>query len=294
MAPTYGYQSQLGIDTANPTTKRFDFQEEELVLDEEFLDMNGLRGTRSRDISRVAQNIRRCHGPIVFQPDAVELALLLPWALCGTPSGSPTVTYPLADALVTRFVQIDRGSKVFTYNSVGVDRMTIRGAQAQPLVITLDLVGIDETLGNAGTFPVLSIDTANTPFIFTELVLNVGGTNYAVPGFELIVDNAIDKERFFNSQTLTAVNGTDRHVLLNLEPPYGDASALYGTSAAGITATATFTNGNAILTLSMTKVAFPRHSPRVRGRSEVMFPIQGVCYKSAGTLELVTTLNPGP
>lgn len=293
MAPVVGYQAQLGIDSANPVTQRFDFQTENLVADEDFVDCNGLRGTRSRDASRVRQGNYRVHGPIHLQPSAAELALLLPWILGTAGAGSPTATFALADALATRYVSIDRGLKVPTYAGVAVDRCTIRGAQNRAIDVMLDCVGQTETLGNSGSFPSLSIETTTAPFMFTDLALSVGGSTYDIKDFELVIDNAIDKERFYNSQTLSAVLALDRHVTLKFDPPYGTASALYGLGTTGTHVVGTFTGpGTQVLVFDLVKVCFPRKSPSfVAGRQEEMLPMIGTAYKSSGTLELVTTLH---
>lgn len=291
MTATFGFQSQLGVDTANPVTQRLDFDSEELVCDEDFIDTNGLRGTRSLSQERIRQGIRRVHGMIRFQPTEAELALLLPWILGGTPSLG---TYPLGDILSPRFVAIDRGSHVFTYNGCVVDTATFHATQNQALSVDLEIIGIDETLGAAGSFPSLTLDITTQPFIFTDLVLVVNGVTYNCRSFELKIDNDIEKERFFNSQTLTAGYAKSRHITISHPLPYGDDSAAYNLGVAGVAATATFTNGAHVLEFSMANVKYPRHSPRVEGHEEIFLPLTGTAYKSGenpGTLELVTTLS---
>ncbi len=291
MASAQGYASQLGISASNPVDVRYDFQSENVVTDEQFIDTSGLRGTRSRVIERVRQGNRRVGGQIRMQPTAVELAALLPWILGANASGT---TFALADALQTRYLTVDRISKVFTYNGCVVDRATFRGGRGEPLDVTLDVVGLDETVGNSGTFPSLSIDTTTAPFIFTDAVLSINSTTVNVPSFELVINNAVDRERFFNSQTLVSAVSQDRMISVRTAVPYGDASALYGTGAGGVAVTATFTNGAVSLLFSLVKVAFPRKSPPVEGRREVMLPLEGQAYRSGSTLELVTTLDSTP
>lgn len=294
--PIYGWQAQLGIDTANPITQRFDFDMEELVCDEEFPDTNGLRGTRARSQERVRQGLRRVHGPIRLQPTTNELALLLPWILGGTPTGTGTITYPLADAIPSRYVTIDRSAvatygKVFTYNGVVVDRATFHASQGEPLQVDLDLVGIDETPANAGTFPALNLDTATPVLMFYDLSLSIASTTYQCRNFQLTVENDVDKDRFYNSLTLTGGFARDRHIRVSHELPYGDSTAAYNLGVGGVAVVATFTYGTHVLTFTMSNVKYPRKSPRVAGREEVMLPLEGMAYKTGtSTLELVTTL----
>ncbi len=293
MAGTWGWQGQLGIDTAATATLRYDYHREDVVCDENFIDMNGLRGTMSHAVERVRAGNRRVHGPIRMQPTALELSNLLPWILHGAPSGSGTVTFPLADAMPTaRYVTVDRGFKVPAYNGCQVDRCSITGREGEPLEWTLDIVGIDETLGTAASFPSLSIDISTQPFIFTDLVLSVNSATTKVKDFQLTIDWNIDKNRFFNQQTLTDVRATDLKIGLTLHPPYGDAGALYNTGAAGVPAVATFTGaGTQVLVFTFVKVCFPRKSPFTEGKQEIMLPLEGIAYKSSTTDPLVTTLH---
>jgi hypothetical protein len=224
----------------------------------------------------------------------VELSQLLPWIMYGTPSGTAPVTYPLADlAPQPRFVTIDRGPKVATYSGCQVNRATIRGSQGEPLDITLDVIGQDETLAASGSFPALTLDTTTGPFIFTDLSLSINAATYNARDVEIIIDNVIDAGRFFNSQTLVSAIAMDRHVSFTCHLPYGDASAVYGLGQGGTAVTATFTGGGtSVLTLNMGKVAFPRKSPSyAAGRAEEMIPMQGIAYAQGATRELVTTLH---
>lgn len=289
MAGVFGWAGQLGVSASNPVDARFDFQSESLALDENFVDTNGLRGTRARAIERLRQGNRAVSGQIRLQPTAVELAALLPWILGANASGT---TFALADTLQTRYVSVDRSLKVFTYDTVAVDRATFRASQGEPLELTLDVVGKDETIGNSGTFPSLSIDITTGPFIFTDLVFVISGTTVNARSIELVIDNRIDRNRYFNSQTLVTAQPMDRMITLTTQLPYGDHSALYGTGVAGVATTATFTNGATSLLFSMVKVAFPRKSPNYGGgREELMLPLVGQAMKSSTTLELVTTLD---
>jgi hypothetical protein len=289
------FQGQLGIDTNATVTLRQDYVHEDVKVQEEFKDTNGLRGTREHDITRVRAGNRRIGGPITMEPTAVEWAALLPWILGGTPSGT---TYPLADSAPTgRYVVVDRGAKVFSYNGCQVDRATIRGSEGNALEVTLDVVGIDESVGNSGTFPSLSLDTTTGPFMFTDssgaVSINSATTN--IKNIEIVIDNQIDKGRFYNSQTLVTVQPMDRHITVAFDVPYGDSSALYNTGAGGVAVTATFTNGTVSIAFSFVKVTFPRESPTyVNGRGEVMLRLRGKAYKSSSTLSLVTTLDSTP
>src|SRR5262249_38543858 len=110
----------MGIDSSNPVTKRLNFEQEARGVAEENGETSARRGTRDHPAELQRVGIRHVGGRLELIPTAVEAALLLPWILCGTTSGSPTVTYNLGDTLATRFVTVDRVDKVFTYDTVGV------------------------------------------------------------------------------------------------------------------------------------------------------------------------------
>ncbi len=303
----YGWEGQLAFttDPISPgpqTYKRLNFHSSTLGLDEEFVDTTGLPGTRSHSINQLRKGNRHVGGQIHFQPTPLELSWLLPLALGGTPTGGPTVSYPLNDILTPSpgiYFKVDNGSKVMTYDGCQVDKLTIAGRAGQPLDVMFDLVGIDETQTNAGTFPDLALDVTGSPFMFTDLQLGIDNApNVLADDFNYMLDNSIDKNRFFNQQTLTGVFPMDRHVTSTFGVPYGDEAALYnispGANPAGVAVSAAFTGaGTSVFVLNFLKMVFPRKSATYRnGRGEVMLSMQGVAKKTTGgDLEVITTLH---
>lgn len=303
-APIQGFNAKLGIDTVNPVAVGFDFLSENLILQEEFKDRAGIRGTRSHNVEVMRAGVRRPDGQIRLQPTYTEWTNLLQWILGGTPSGTSPKTYPLGESLQSRYVTIDRSDgtngKVFTYSGVYVDKATIKGQQDELVELTLDLVGTDEAIGNAGTYPVITLDTAY-PFIFSDLTLTANSAVYTAKNVEIVIDNHLDKERFFNSLTRTAILPQDRQITITWNSSYGEAVALYNSGIAGIAVDATFAAGGAgagaagvSLDFSFTKVVFPRIAPAVGGKAEEMLPMHGVAKKSGATLEMSVLLDSTP
>lgn len=294
MAAAVGALAQLGIDSSSPITKSFDWEDEDFGLTEDFLDINGTRGTRERAIERNRAGLQHLDGTIGFRPTAVEAQLLLPWALGASPSGSGTITYALAETLPSRYVVMDRVAKVFTYSTVKVDQMVLSCSQGQPLDMSLGLVGISESIGNAGTFPSpLTIDITTQPWIMSDLALTVDGTTVNPRQLSITLNNYIDRNRFFNGLTLASVETHDRRVMFSTQLPYGDYYALYNTGAAGVACVATFTNPTTsdILTITMPKVALPRRKPTGTNRGgEIMLPLSGQAMKSGTTASLTITV----
>ena len=295
MVALAGFYGTRGIGTTSTVDQPLDFLNENLAVNETFIDRNGLRGTRSRLIEPMRVGLRRIEGQITLQPTAVELSYLLPWILGAAASGT---TYALAETVPERYVTVDRSDgtdgKVFTYDGVKVNRATFRCSQGELLTVVLDLVGKDETVANAGTFPSLTLDTTTAPFTFSDCAISVGGTTYNSRDIEIVVDNRLDTERFFNSNTRTAIVAQDREISVNLNLGYGDAEAAYNTGIGGVAVTATFTNSAVSCLFSFVKVLFPRRSPTIPGKQEIMLPLQGMAKKSSTTNELVVTLDSTP
>jgi hypothetical protein len=296
--PNFGWQGQFGIGDSTPVNHRFDIQRENFTLNENIKDCNGLRGIRSHSVERLRNSTRRVEGSVTFWPTANELVNLLPWIMAGTPSGTGTVTYPLGDVQPTKYVVIDRGAGVHTYNGCMVDKAHFRSSQGEPLEVTLDIVGLDETVGAAGSFPALDLDIASAPFMYFDAAVTVGGVSVIGKDVELSIDNALNKDRYFNSPVLKATYPMDRIIEISTTLPYGDASALYGTGLAGNGAVIqfTFTDGAQVLTMTANNAKFPRNGPTMPGREEIMFPLRARCFRSGippgGTQELVLTLKP--
>lgn len=291
MTAAIGTLGKLGIGSSAPVTTWLDFQSEDVKKRQEIFNGNGVRGTRSHSVERTRPSLAYVGGVIELIPNAVELAAVLEWILGGTPSGT---TYPLADTLPSRVIAVDRVTKVFSYTGCKIDKATFSCSQGEALSVSLDVVGIAESIGNAGTFPALIIDVTTGPFMFSDCVITVGGTAVTPKDISISISNFIDRERFFNSLTLASVETLDREIAFSCNLPYGDQSALYGSGSTGAEVVCTFTNGNTSLVMTMVKVVFPDESPNIPGRQEIMFPITGRAYKSGTTLELVTVLDSVP
>lgn len=298
MAASIGTLGQFGIGTANPVTQRLNYESEDLTRKDEVINGNGIRGTREEDAELHRNSIRRINGPASFCPTALEWSYLLQWVLGGTPVGN---SYGLADTIPTRFVTVDRKVKVFTYTGVGVNRATFKASRGAPLKLDLDLVGISSaTPAAAGSFPALTLDVTTKPFIFSDLVISVGGTTVSVAEFNMTVDNKVDVDRYFNGLDLSAVNALEREIRFSTNMPYGDHEAILTAMTAdspGLAVVGTFTNGNTSMVFTMPAVMIPKREPGTPGRVEIMLPVEGKACRlggAAGTPSLTITLDSTP
>lgn len=290
MAAAMGVNAKLGIGTTSTVDQPLEFTSESIALTEQFLSSDGFRGSRSHRAERVRQNTRQVGGSIVCTPTPVELDYLLPWIAGGTKTVNAIA---LAETIPARFITVDRDVKVVTYSGCKVASAQFQAAVGGPLTVTVNVVGIDETVANTGTFPNITADITNGPYMLSDLALTIGGTTYQCSSIDFTIDNMLDPQ-FFNSNTLTRITAMDRNVPVNITLPYGDAVALHGTSLTGLAVVATFTNAGCSFVATFPAVQFPRQSAVVGGRGETMMTLAGVSRKSGSTPEVAFSNDSTP
>jgi hypothetical protein len=284
--PEIGILAKLGIGAApGPATVGLDFQSETLVLEEEFGDPAGLRGSRSHPASRVRPVRRRVTGGLTLQPTAAEFAAVMPYVMGGVVSGN---NIPLGEVLPLMAVQVVRGAGLFTYATTMVNRATIRGTPGGRIGLELDLLGLDEAVGAASSFPSLSLD-GSSPFTFGDAAggFTLNGTTINVFSVAITIDNAV-QAREVNSLTPTVLYSTDRIISWDVDLPFGDAEAMYGLAAGGVPVSIAFTNGGLSATFASPKLQVPRRSPNVADRNEIHLRVQGVARMSAANNDELT------
>lgn len=259
MADMLGWKAKLGIDTANPVTTAIEFTSENLKVNQKLENVGGTRGTLEEWDHNTVETERFTDGPIEFNPTPAALDIVLPLITGDTLEDDTTAmlpTFPIPDFYVT----VDRHTKVFTYDHLKVGKMTVSAAVAGPMKMVLDLLGFDETTANAGTFPAIT-PAEQRPYIMSDAVATVGGTEYPFKNFSLVLDNMLEREHY-NSVLPTRINQTGRTVTWNLELPAGDAIALNGASAASpVAVQVTFTNGTKSIKFRSEKVRAPKDTP---------------------------------
>lgn len=285
-----GWDTLVGISTNNPTDAAFEFKSFGLAGQGSHHDPSGMRGYRGHQSERVRESNFDVRGPGSLEPSPEELALLFPWILGANASGT---SYALADTLQSRYVQVDRVAKVHTYAGVYINSATFRGVENQPLELSLDMIGQTETEGNAGSFPAIT-PLLTPPFMYADCVLTLASSARKVKQFTLTINNALETQ-FYNSQTATRINPTDRMISLQCDVPYDtDNTALAESAVAGAAATLVFTFGAYSLTFSFATMQFPKIKPAINGRGEQMLSLSGMARRVSTTPELAVTLDSTP
>lgn len=288
--------AKLGVGDTSTVDTRLDFIEFDPGVAQEFKDLNGTRGKYDKDTDRM-RIVRKAVSPRYRgEPTALEWATILPWALGGTPSGSGTVTYPLGNTVLGKYVHfMPNAGKQWLESGVGVDGLTIRASAGEGVTCELDMVGLDYT-NPSGSYPSINLDVSTQPFIMTDCVLTWNGTARQIRDLTISVRNNIDRTRYLNSLTLTALYKLKREISWAIELPSGDYDSLWdsGTGTTGASLSAVFTNGSQVLSVASTAVRFGPRNPDHPFQQEGFLRLEGEAYSAAGATPLTVTLNPGP
>jgi hypothetical protein len=289
--PAQGYASKVAVGDALPVNFRFEFSDENIVCDHTHLQTDGIRGTRQHIGDNVVSGTRRVGGTIKTKPTPAFLAKFLPYILGGTGSGGTNGTQYLLEETLPSFNLVkDCVTKVFTYSGMVVNKATFRGRKGEEVELELDLQGIDESVGAAGSFPTLTISTEQ-PFAFFASASGVtinGVGSRLMDDFELTIDNKLDLERFNNSQVRTALPPQDQEIEFKCTVPFTtDDVDLYNMSLPGLAASLVFVNGSKTIAFNMGCLQVPSKTPVVPGKHEIMLPLQGFARKLSSVDSLV-------
>ena len=218
--------------------------------------------------------------------------------------------YPLADALPSFYLMIDRVAKVFVYGPCYVGKATFSAAagssEANQLKLTMEIEAENETEQNAGTFPA-GIGAEHQPAVSLcrQRQRPFGrGDQLRSFGFELTVDNHLLVDRFVNELNALEISRRRPHGERELITPFTSTEAgLYGTAVGNFgTASAVFTNAEETINGTTSSLTFnmaglfqyPAKSPIVRGPGqEIRLELDGIARKNGGTLELAITNTHG-
>jgi len=287
--------------TPGAVTEPFVFVSESIAKKGVILERTGLRGTRSHTADDTRQGPYTVSGQLVLEPTPEDLAIWLPRILGGTPTGSGTKSYPLAEALPSFTLAIDRVAKVFTYAGCKVNRAVLHGEQGGLLRLVLDIVAKSESVGAAGSFPSLT-PSSSQPYIFSDVTLTLASVAREVKQFDLLIDNALVTNRFMNSLTIVNAPEGDRTIALRTLHAWATANTdLYAQALAGAAGTLQLTNAlggtpptGYTTTFDFATLQCSDRSPTVQSRQEFFLSLDMIARKVAGTAELTTTHDATP
>lgn len=240
------------------------------------LERDGMRGTRSHDVDDVATGPHTVDGQIIINPTNTELVALDLLAI----GAGGTV-----DETLTEFAIIkENGSNTYTYSNCVCDRFTLRGSQGGLWEVTMDVVGRTETeAGSAPAEPASALPLAYSGG--TALVLQ--GSAREVESVEMVIDNAVIKDRFQHSITVTDTPTADRTVTLRTTHSLStNTNDLYDQALAGAVGTLAVTDGTSTRTYTFGKLQVPAEPKEVRGKGPLPLNLNMVARKDGATKEI--------
>lgn len=287
--PLVRSRAQLGIGDSLPVDEPYAFVSESVRRVPSVLDLSGLRATRSHLADRLVDGPYAVSGALRLAPDWNELVRLLPRILGGGSFGGdpPTVTIcTLGETIPDFFLTVDRGAGVFTYAGCKIVRATLTAQAGGPLDLLLDVEGLTETVGDAGSFPSLTYVPA--PLLgFTASEVSLGGRAREARRVELVVENTARLDRFVNSLTRIDLPVVDRQVRIRCIVDYSaDSRELYGNQSLIGPAGIEFFAGSRQLGFAFPLVRWFASSPVVSEGGQLELELQGTAAASASSGEV--------
>lgn len=302
MSESMGYLTALAMNpyanlaattTFSASSFRLDPKSNNLKESIDIISDEGLRGTRTRNVERLASGNVKIGGPIVLEPTSAELEALMPFIMGAATSGG---TYAVADTLPNLYLLCDFVAKVATFTS-RVSRATFEASPGEKLKLTLDIVGSIMTLGAAGSFASASVPAIDLNPVYRMADMGSGVTinslSYSVDAFKLTIDNKI-VPTYMQGVTATDLEPTDRIITLEMRTKYNSTEAVLQTDQRAFTKRAgsvAFTNSASdVFTFTFGNLVAPPESVVVPDRNHIRYPSVYQVYGVSTTKELVITL----
>lgn len=282
MAYHVGFAGKFGAGTSGQAVnEQYEILSESIRKQGTHISPNGIRGVRGDQGTAVVEGNYTVGGNFVFNPRPADLDAWLPRIM-----GASAV---MAETIPDFRITMDRGAHRWDYDGCKIARATFRSAPGQLLEVTCDVVGKTADR-NTTAFPSLTLATTQ-PYQHRQAVLTLDSVARDCGPVELIHDNGLLTDLFFNSQTLMEIPEGPRVVTLNTSVPYdADHDDLWGLAVAGITGSLVYTNGLVSITFSFTKLQAPDRDPIITTKNGVtMLELSLIARMSGSTAEYTVT-----
>lgn len=257
-----------------------------------WLDGNGLKGTRSRNIARTREGQKIVAGSFSLYPSSFDLSYLLRKLYGATPSGTD---YGFGETLSGCYIQKKfgaSGNRVATFAGCVLSQGRFSSRAGEMLMAEFDVIGLTATMGS--TAPTVTLNTSTTQFTHSDSSssITINGSAYECFDFAVTINNAV-QARQVNSRTATAVYATDR--IVTVELTLGSSDILTSTIIdQTLPVNASYAANNQSLIFDFAAVRFTNLTPVIGDRDEIRYQLTGQAFKSGSTAEIVTTLDSTP
>ncbi len=285
MSEAMGYKCFLTVGGSY-----IEFLSEDLAENIQIVEDEGIRGTRSHVLERVAQGNKLVQGSILIEPTPAEMAILLPLV-----TGSSTSATTLTDALSDVTIICDLITDKYTFSG-RFTAMHLSGEPGKKLRMKLDCIGYSLSIAATSLSGVPDITVR--PYMMYDLGsgLTIASTAYPIDRFELTIDNKI-VPTFMQGQTATDLEPTDREVWLSMQCKYTSTEkGLLTVARTGpviaspLTASLAFTNGSNSMTFTFGALVAQSKSVTIPGKQHLRLPLRYRAYQVSTTKEVVPVL----
>lgn len=290
-----GSQARLYVEpgasphTFDSSSERYEFLYETMSAKSSIIGGEGIRGTRSQHYNNTRQGPIETSGRIAMNFSKGMLDLWLPRILG---ANEATDVFAVAESLPSFGMLIDKVTQTYQYTDCKVNRAIFRGAmspngETQPIEMILEIIALTEVAGTS--VPDVSL-TAESPYVFTDSVLTLGGSAKEVKQWAIVIDNRL-QPRWVNSQTPTRLCPRNRAVGVQTENPFDPATLSLSavTDIAGLVGSLAMTNGSTSTTFNFPALQFIRNTPTVRGKTEIDLELQMIARRTDAAAEISVT-----
>lgn len=285
-----GASTKMGIGTTSTVDTALGFISENIVSERVHLASDDkFRGEYSHNAAGTIEGPERVFGTTehAFNPEEVAIILEL---LGFTASGT---SFTLNDsALPERYMTIDREEKVFTYSGMVLASATLQCSAGQPWRWSLNWLGEQETIGNAGTFPAINLTETGPMGLQHAAVTLVGAGSRVVDDISITIDNVVD-HRCYNADFYTPERH-GRNVSANFAMPYNGNDDILRASVAGAAGIVAWTRGNYSSTWTFGNLQSPRGVVSKSKGAKRMLEIACMARKTGSTKELAIVHDSTP
>lgn len=298
----------------------YEFLRHEITSLNEIDVSQGITGDRSQRDVRDRAGPYTHGGWVHFQMSPGDAANWLYWATGGSPSGSGTVTYPLASGLPAFSLYIDNvttyqggTTSVFELRDAQIDTLVIHGIRRaqegdgpQPpdfIQLSALVFGLTAPTPGTQTFPAgwtLGSSELYRPYEMADLTFNILSANREIKEFKFLLANNLYQRRVTNLNptaiypsgfrtvmfTCRVPNDSDHKDLYDRYPNYGQGVVtLSNPTTYGVSANTYAT------TITMPSMRAPRRGPVILHKSEIDLTLQWAARRPTNGADEVTITN---
>jgi len=281
MTVVVGHATRFGAGDANTSDTEYEFLSCDLGADGSHRSPEGMRGNRSLREQSVVDGTEDVSGTVVIEPRPDDLADWLP-RIVGA-NAAVAATLPTFVCNVTRVAETN------LYLGCKVARAVFTASSTQNLQLSMDIVGLTE---GSQAFPDIAASlSVLQPYVLHQAVITLGANTLNADNLEIVIDNQVLTDRYYNSQTRVEIPEGSRLVTLSFDNPFNSTDiAWYDIARAGAAGSVVFTNGNYSCNFTFSNLKMPRAKQPIGGRNTALDKRMTLtAYATANAAELVLT-----